>query len=106
MAGEPPARTQLGRWLERERVFRVLPLIPVQPLILTLLFVPFVLTIYISLLRWRITRGFWTDAPWGGSRNFLDALTDEGFFDALVRTFTFAGARWRSSWSSASAWPC
>jgi multiple sugar transport system permease protein len=87
----PPSRTTLGRWLERERVFRVLPLIPVQLLILSLLFVPMALTIYISLLRWRITRGFWTDAPWGGLSNFADALTDEGFFDAVGRTFLFAG---------------
>ncbi|MGH7333440.1 MAG: carbohydrate ABC transporter permease [Candidatus Rokuibacteriota bacterium] len=88
-----PARRRrtLGQWLEQERVFRVLPLIPVQLLILTLLFVPFVLTIYISLLRWRLTRGFWTEAPWGGLSNFLDALTDGGFFDAIGRTFLFAG---------------
>jgi multiple sugar transport system permease protein len=82
----------ISRYLEQERVFRLLPLIPVQLLIVSLLLVPFVLTIYISLLRWRITRGFWTDAPWGGLTNFLDALTDEGFHDALARTFAFAGA--------------
>jgi multiple sugar transport system permease protein len=87
----PPSRRALGRWLERERVFRVLPLIPVQLLILSLLLVPMALTVYISLLRWRITRGFWTDAPWGGLSNFVDALTDQGFFDALGRTFLFAG---------------
>jgi multiple sugar transport system permease protein len=86
-----PARGRLGRWLEQERVFRVLPLVPVQLLILSLLLVPMALTVYISLLRWRITRGFWTDAPWGGLANFVDALTDEGFFDALGRTFLFAG---------------
>lgn len=86
-----PSRRALGRWLERERVFRVLPLIPVQLLILSLLLVPMALTVYISLLRWRITRGFWTDAPWGGLSNFVDALTDQGFFDALGRTFLFAG---------------
>jgi multiple sugar transport system permease protein len=85
------SRSRLARFLEQERVFRLLPLIPVQLLVLGLLFVPFVLTIYISLLRWRLTRGFWTDAPWGGVSNFLDALTDEGFRDALVRTFVFAG---------------
>jgi multiple sugar transport system permease protein len=87
----PPSRRALGRWLERERVFRVLPLVPVQLLILSLLLVPMALTVYISLLRWRITRGFWTDAPWGGLSNFVDALTDQGFFDALGRTFLFAG---------------
>jgi multiple sugar transport system permease protein len=86
-----PSRSRLGRWLERERVFRILPLIPVQALVLALLFIPMVLTVYISLLRWRITRGFWTEAPWGGLSNFLDALTDEGFFDAVGRTFLFAG---------------
>jgi multiple sugar transport system permease protein len=83
--------SRLARFLEQERVFRLLPLIPVQLLVLGLLFVPFVLTIYISLLRWRLTRGFWTDAPWGGLSNFVDALTDEGFRDALLRTFVFAG---------------
>ena len=89
-----PARRRrtLGQWLEQERVFRLLPLFPVQLLILALLFVPFVLTIYISLLRWRLTRGFWTDAPWGGLTNFVDALTDEGFFAAIGRTFLFAGS--------------
>ena len=86
-----PSRTRLSRWLERERVFRILPLIPVQALVLALLFVPMVLTVYISLLRWRLTRGFWTDAPWGGVSNFVDALTDEGFFDAIGRTLVFAG---------------
>jgi multiple sugar transport system permease protein len=89
-----PARRRrtLGQWLEQERVFRLLPLLPVQLLILALLLVPFVLTIYISLLRWRLTRGFWTEAAWGGLSNFVDALTDEGFFDALGRTFLFAGS--------------
>jgi multiple sugar transport system permease protein len=88
-----PARRRrtLGQWLDQERVFRVLPLIPVQLLIVSLLFVPFVLTIYISLLRWRLTRGFWTDAAWGGLSNFVDALTEAGFFDAIGRTFLFAG---------------
>jgi len=89
-----PARRRrtLGQWLEQERVFRILPLVPVQLLILALLLVPFVLTIYISLLRWRLTRGFWTDAAWGGLTNFVDALTDEGFFAAIGRTFYFAGS--------------
>lgn len=72
-------------------MFRILPLLPVQLLILTLLAVPFGLTIYISLLRWRLTRGFWTAAPWGGLSNFVDALTDEGFAFAVLRTFVFAG---------------
>ena len=92
VAASARRRRSLGRWLEQERVFRILPLVPVQLLILSLLFVPFILTIYISLLRWRITRGFWTEADWGGLVNFGDTLTDEGFFAALGRTFLFAGS--------------
>jgi multiple sugar transport system permease protein len=90
-AAPVPRRRTLGQWLDQERVFRVLPLVPVQLLILSLLFIPFILTIYISLLRWRITRGFWTEADWGGLTNFIDALTNQGFYDALGRTFLFAG---------------
>jgi multiple sugar transport system permease protein len=92
MAAPARGRSRLAQWLERERVFRILPLVPVQVLILSLLLVPFLLTIYISLLRWRITRGFWTEADWGGLVNFADALTDEGFFAAIGRTFLFAGS--------------
>ncbi len=87
----PPRRT-FRQWLEQERVFRLLPLIPVQVLILLFLAVPFLLTIWISLLRWRLTGGFWTDAPFGGLSNFTDALTDEGFLDSILRTFVFAGS--------------
>ncbi len=86
-----PRRLTLRQWLEQERVFRLLPLIPVQLLILSLLAVPFLLTIWISLLRWRLTRGFWTDAPFGALSNFVDALTDEGFLNSILRTFAFAG---------------
>ena len=88
----PRRRTTWLRWLERDRVFRLIPLIPVQALILSLLAVPFLLTIWISLLRWRLTRGFWTDAPFGGLSNFADALTDEGFLNSILRTFVFAGS--------------
>src|SRR5262245_46236404 len=89
-----PARRRrtLGQWLEQERVFRVLPLVPVQLLILILLFVPFLLTIYISLLRWRLTRGFWPDADWGVLVNVADAIADAAFQAALGRTVLFAGS--------------
>ena len=84
-------RVTLVQWLEQERVFRVLPLIPVQLLILTFLAVPFLLTIYISLLRWRLTQGFWTAAPFGGLANYVQVLTDDVFLASIGRTFTFAG---------------
>ena len=83
---------RLGPWLERESVFRLVPLVPVQGLIVALLAVPFVLTLYISLLRWRLTRGFWTAAPFGGLSNFADALTDEAFLNSILRTFAFAAS--------------
>lgn len=84
-------RLTFGQWLEQERVFRWLPLIPVQVLILSLLAVPFLLTIYISLLRWRLTLGFWTAARFGGLSNFVEVLTDDGFLFSVGRTFIFAG---------------
>ncbi len=93
-AGLPASRrrTTFWDWLQQERVFRWLPLIPVQFLILTLLAVPFLLTIYISLLRWRLTGGFWTDAPFGGLVNYVDALTDTTFLESIARTFIFGGS--------------
>jgi hypothetical protein len=51
--------TGLRRWLERERVFRWLPFIPVQGLFALLLLPNFLLLVYLSLLSWRITRGTW-----------------------------------------------
>ena len=87
----PPRRATFWGWLQQERVFRWLPLIPVQVLIIALLSVPFLLTIWISLLRWRLTRGFWTEAPFGGLVNYLDAFTDTDFLEAIARTFIFAG---------------
>src|SRR5437867_766293 len=85
-------RRTLGQWLEQESVFRLVPLVPVQALILALLAVPFLLTLYISLLRWRLTRGFWTAAPFGGLSNFAEALADDAFLDSILRTFAFAVA--------------
>ena len=85
-------RRTIRQWLDQERVFRLLPLLPVQLLLLSLLAIPFLLTIWISLLRWRLTRGFWTAAPFGGLANYIDALTDDGFLYSILRTFTFAAA--------------
>jgi multiple sugar transport system permease protein len=52
--------------------------------------VPFVLTIYISLLRWRANRPF-EQATFQGFDNYVAVLTNEGFWIALGRTFYFAG---------------
>jgi multiple sugar transport system permease protein len=52
--------------------------------------VPFLLTAYISLLRWRANRPF-EQASLSGFRNYEQVLTDAGFWEALGRTFYFAG---------------
>src|SRR5438128_2559957 len=82
--------TGLRRWLERERVFRWLPFIPVQGLFVVLLLPNFLLLVYLSLLSWRITRGAWWNAPFTGLDAFTVAVQDERFLWALLRTFVFA----------------
>ena len=84
--------TGLRRWLERERVFRWLPFIPVQGLFALLLLPNFLLLVYLSLLSWRITRGTWWNAAFTGLDSFQRALEDERFLWALARTFGFAAA--------------
>ena len=51
---------------------------------------PFLLTVYISLLRWRANRPF-EQATLSGFRNYEQVLMDAGFWEALGRTFYFAG---------------
>ncbi len=81
--------SRLIRWLDRDRVFKWVPFVPVEAFFL-LLIGPFILLIYLSLISWRVTRGPWWTAPFTGFSNFLYALGNGRFFDALVRTFAFA----------------
>jgi multiple sugar transport system permease protein len=80
----------VSRWLERERVFKWLPFVPVQGLFALLLLPNALLLVYLSLLSWRITRGAWWNAPFTGLDSFLNALGDERFLWAVGRTFGFA----------------
>ena len=89
-AGAPGARGGLRRWLERERVFKWLPFVPVQGLFAMLLLPNFLLLVYLSLLSWRITRGAWWNAAFTGLDSFQRALEDSRFLWALARTFAFA----------------
>src|SRR5262245_66097327 len=57
---------------------------------LLLLAIPFALTVYISLLKWRANRPF-EQAYFEGLGNYADVLTDAEFWWALGRTFYFAG---------------
>lgn len=94
--GEQPARRggpfqRFGAWLSQERVFRWIPFILVEGTLILVIVIPFLLTIYISFLRWRANRPF-EQSTLTGFRNYEQVLTDDGFWLALGRTFYFAGA--------------
>jgi multiple sugar transport system permease protein len=91
-AASTPARRSgtLAAWFARERVFRLIPFVLVEGLFLLLLAIPFALTVYISLLKWRANRPF-EQAYFDGLGNYVDVLTDTEFWWALARTFYFAG---------------
>ena len=86
----PVRRGGVATWLASERVFRLIPFVLVEAMFLLLLAVPFALTVYISLLKWRANRPF-EQAYFEGLGNYLDVLTDGEFWWALGRTFYFAG---------------
>jgi multiple sugar transport system permease protein len=82
---------RLGAWLAQERVFRLIPFVIVEVIFVLVIIIPFLLTIYISFLKWRANRPF-EQAYLSGFENYQAVLTDTGFWSALGRTFYFAGA--------------
>ncbi|MGI9336561.1 MAG: carbohydrate ABC transporter permease [Gammaproteobacteria bacterium] len=84
-----PARS--AGWLSRERVFRLGPFAMVQGMFVLVMVLPFALTIYISLLRWRANRPF-EQASFYGFANYTRILSDADFWWSLARTFYFSGA--------------
>ena len=83
-------KKRLTAWLARERVFRLIPFVAVEGMFILLLAIPFLLTIYISLLKWRANRPF-EQAFFAGLVNFEAVLYDAEFWASLARTFYFAG---------------
>jgi multiple sugar transport system permease protein len=81
---------RLGAWLSQERVFRWIPFILVEGTFVLIIIIPFLLTVYISFLRWRANRPY-EQATLTGFRNYEQVLTDHGFWASLGRTFYFAG---------------
>src|SRR5712672_1695610 len=81
---------RLARWLASERVFRLIPFVLVEALFILIILVPFALTIWISLLKWRANRPFET-ARFTGLENYEAVLGNDQFWLALGRTFYFAG---------------
>jgi multiple sugar transport system permease protein len=84
------AATRFARWVASERVFRLIPFILVESLFVLVVLVPFALTIWISLLKWRANRPFET-ARFSGLENYQSVLSNDQFWLALGRTFYFAG---------------
>ena len=82
---------RLSKWLASDRVFPRIPYVLVEGLFVLTIFVPFILTIYISLLKWRANRPFET-ARFAGFANYEDVLTSDLFWLSVGRTFYFAGA--------------
>jgi multiple sugar transport system permease protein len=82
--------SRFGRWLASERVFRLIPFVMVEALFILVVLIPFVLTVWISLLKWRANRPFET-ARFTGLENYETVLTSDQFWLALGRTFYFAG---------------
>ena len=81
---------RLAVWMSRERVFRWIPFALVEATFVLVIIIPFILTIYISFLRWRANRPF-EQAYLSGLRNYEAVLSDTGFWASLGRTFYFAG---------------
>ena len=88
--GRSRAAGRFSRWLASERVFRLIPFLLVEGMFLLIILVPFALTIWISLLKWRANRPFET-ARFTGLENYEAVLTNDQFWLALGRTFYFAG---------------
>jgi multiple sugar transport system permease protein len=88
-AAKPGVLVRLRAWLESERVFRMLPFVLVQAIFTLVVVIPFFMTIYISLLKWRASRPF-EQAHFSGLDNYVSVLGNQDFWIALGRTFYFA----------------
>jgi multiple sugar transport system permease protein len=88
--GSPGRARRLGKWLASDRVFPKIPFVLVEALFVLVILIPFILTIWISLLKWRANRPFET-ARFAGLENYQDVLESDLFWQALGRTFYFSG---------------
>lgn len=81
---------RFGKWLASERVFRLIPFVLVEGLFIVTILIPFLLTIWISMLKWRANRPFET-AVFSGLENYANVLENEQFWSSIGRTFYFSG---------------
>jgi multiple sugar transport system permease protein len=85
----PGVRTRVSAWFAQERVFRMIPFFLVEAVFVLVVIIPFIMTVYISLLKWRANRPFEQAFFWGLG-NYTDVLANSGFWIALGRTVYFA----------------
>jgi len=81
---------RFGKWLASERIFRLIPFVLVEALFLLTILIPFALTIWISLLKWRANRPFET-ATFAGLENYQAVMANDQFWSSIGRTFYFSG---------------
>ena len=93
-AGTRSPWRRFGKWLASDRVFPKIPFVLVEALFFLVILVPFVLTIYISLLKWRANRPF-EQAFFSGFENDAAVLETDLFWRALGRTFYFIAVELR-----------
>ena len=93
-------------WLAQERVFRWIPFILVEGTFLLVIVIPFLLTIYISLLRWRANRPF-EQAYLSGFRQLRErAERRAASGPRSAARFISPASPSHSNCSSASCWRC
>lgn len=80
------ATSSIAQLLNRESVFKIMLVTPMQLLLSFLLVPPFVIAIYLALVNWQPIFGSWTEAPFVGVANFVRLFRDRQFFETLART--------------------
>src|SRR6201991_4468765 len=88
-AGTSSALKRFGRWLVSDRVFPRMPFLVVELLFVLVIFIPFLLTIYISVLKWRANRPF-EAASVSGLENYERVLTRGLVWLSMPRCFQCA----------------
>lgn len=73
-------------FLNRESVFKITLVAPMQLLLTFLLMPPFAIVIYLAFVHWQPILGSWTEAPFAGVSNFARLFTEPRFYEALGRT--------------------
>ncbi len=75
---------------EIPRSIKLLATLPLNILLNAILIIPFAIMIYLAFLKWSPAMGIdWWEAPFTGISNFIRALSDARFINALANTVTY-----------------